>query len=59
MKLRYTLPALADLDAILDHIAAQSPQGALRVQQRLQGMIGMLPAHPKIGSRTLDPASAV
>jgi hypothetical protein len=31
VKLRYTLPALADLDAILDYIAGRSPQGAQRV----------------------------
>jgi toxin ParE1/3/4 len=55
VKLRYTLPALADLNAILDYIATESPQGALRVQQRLKIMIGMLPDHPKIGSRTHDP----
>jgi plasmid stabilization system protein ParE len=26
MRLRYTRPALADLDAVLDYIAARSPQ---------------------------------
>lgn len=26
MKLRYTLPALADLDSVLDYIAHHSPQ---------------------------------
>jgi toxin ParE1/3/4 len=36
VKLRYTLPALADLSAILDYIAANSPQGARRVQVRIQ-----------------------
>ena len=28
MKLRYTLPALADLNSVLDYIAAHSPRGA-------------------------------
>jgi plasmid stabilization system protein ParE len=28
MRLRYTLPALADLASILDYIADRSPQGA-------------------------------
>ncbi len=41
---RYTLPALADLEAILDYIVVRSPQGARRVQ------------HPFIGTRTNDPA---
>ena len=32
VKLRYTLPALADLNLVLDYIAAHSPHGARRVQ---------------------------
>ena len=56
MKLRYTLPALADLNSILDHIAAHSPQGAKRVQGRIQGIVSLLLAHPNIGIRTDDPA---
>jgi toxin ParE1/3/4 len=53
--LRYTLPALADLNSILDHIAADSPHGAKRVQRRIQGVIDLLLAHPNIGIRTDDP----
>jgi toxin ParE1/3/4 len=55
VKLRYTLPALADLNSILDYIAARSPQGAKRVQGRIQGIIGLLVSHPDIGIRTDDP----
>ena len=55
MKLRYTLPALADLDAILEYIAARSPPGARRVQTRLQTIIDLLLLHPHIGTRTDDP----
>ena len=55
MKLRYTLPALADLTSILDHIAAASPQEAQRVQRRIQHVIGLLLTHPNIGVRTDDP----
>jgi len=55
VKLRYTLPALADLRSILDHIAAQSPQDAKRVQGRIQSIIGLLQTHPDIGIRTDDP----
>ena len=55
MKLRYTLPALADLSAILDYIAAQSPQGARRVQARIQAVTDLLLLHPQIGRRTSDP----
>jgi toxin ParE1/3/4 len=55
VKLRYTLPALADLAAILDYIAEHSPQGARRVQARIQIIIELLLQHPHIGTRTNDP----
>ena len=56
MRLRYTAPALADLASILDHIAAESPQGAKRVQARIRSIIDLLTTHPRIGRRTDDPA---
>jgi toxin ParE1/3/4 len=52
VKLRYTLPALADLSAILDYIAAHSPQGAKHVQ----AIIDLLSLHPDIGTHTDKPA---
>ncbi|MBC9881447.1 type II toxin-antitoxin system RelE/ParE family toxin [Bradyrhizobium sp. INPA01-394B] len=55
MNLRYTLPALADLDSILTYISASSPKGAARVQKRIQDVIGLLLLHPEIGLRTDDP----
>jgi plasmid stabilization system protein ParE len=55
VKLRYTLPALADLSSILDYIAAVSPGGAKRVQKRIHDVIDLLSAHPDIGIRTNDP----
>lgn len=55
VRLRYTLPALADLSAILDYIAASSPQGARRVQVRIKAITDMLLLHPYIGRRTNDP----
>ncbi|KYG23785.1 stabilization protein [Bradyrhizobium sp. AT1] len=55
MKLRYTLPALADLDSILTYVAEASPRGAARVQQRIQHVIDLLLTHPEIGLRTDDP----
>lgn len=56
MRLRYTLPALADLSAILDYIAAHSPQGARRVQAGIQALTDLLLQHSHIGRRTADPA---
>jgi toxin ParE1/3/4 len=55
MKLRYTLPALADLESVLDYIVQHSPQGARRVQSRIQSIIDVLSQHPHIGTRTSDP----
>jgi plasmid stabilization system protein ParE len=46
----------AHLNAILDYIAAHSPQGARRVQARIQALTDLLLQHPNIGTRTSDPA---
>ena len=56
MKIRYTAPAFADLSLVLDYIAGHSPQGATRVQARIQSVIQLLTSHPHIGVRTEDPA---
>lgn len=56
LNLRYTRPALADLDSVLDYIVAHPLQGARRVQARIQAVIDLLPLHPGIGTRTDDPA---
>jgi toxin ParE1/3/4 len=56
MKLRFTQPALAELDALLDHIAARSPRGAGRVSARIQAVTEMLTVYPKIGLPTNDPS---
>ena len=56
MKIRYTGPALADLSSALDYIASHSPQGAKRVQARIQALIDLLAVHPYVGVRTDDPA---
>jgi len=38
MRLRYTLPALADLESILDYVADRSPQGAARIHSRIRAI---------------------
>ncbi|MBR0850176.1 type II toxin-antitoxin system RelE/ParE family toxin [Bradyrhizobium diazoefficiens] len=55
MNIRYTLPALADLDSILAYISATSPQGAARAQKRIQDVIGLLLAHHAIRHGARDP----
>jgi toxin ParE1/3/4 len=54
VRVRYTLPALADLASILDYVAVRSPQGARRVQARIKAVIELLLVHPYIGVRTED-----
>jgi len=55
VRLRYTLPALADLEGILDYLAPRSAQGAGRVHSRIKSFIDLLPAHPLLRARTDDP----
>jgi len=55
VKLRYTLPALADLDAILDFIGERSPAGANKVKRRIRIISETLLSHPYIGASTDDP----
>lgn len=55
MNLRYTRPALDDLETILDYIAAHSPQAATRVQSRIRAVTLLVAQHPRIGTRTDDP----
>lgn len=52
MKLRYTPAALAELVAVLDTIAEQSPTGARRVQARIKAMTELLLRHPHAGQST-------
>ena len=55
MKVRYTRPALVDLEEVLRYIAQESPQGARRVQARIRAVIRLLADHPYIGTATDDP----
>jgi plasmid stabilization system protein ParE len=55
MRLRYTRPALADLDSVLEYIAARSPQGAQRVHVRIAVVTNLLLTRPLIGVQTEDP----
>jgi toxin ParE1/3/4 len=56
VNLRFTTPALADLDEILDFIANRSPGGAIRVQARIKAVTELLLRHPRIGAQTQDPS---
>jgi toxin ParE1/3/4 len=55
MRLRYTLPALADLASILDYIGDRSPQGAARIQARIRTATDLLLNYPQAGTATDDP----
>ena len=56
MKLRYTRPALADLDAILGHIEVDSPRAAKRVHAKIKSTVDLLLSYPLVGAKTEDPA---
>jgi toxin ParE1/3/4 len=55
MRLRYTLPAVADLASILDYVADRSPQGAKRIQARIRAVTDLLLQYPLAGVATDDP----
>jgi plasmid stabilization system protein ParE len=55
MRLRYTLPALADLASILDYVADRSPQGAARIHTRIRSVTDLLLHYPPAGAATDDP----
>jgi plasmid stabilization system protein ParE len=55
MRLRYTRPALADLDSILDYVAAHSLQGAARIHARIAAIVHLLLSRPRLGVRTENP----
>ena len=42
MRLRYTFPALADLEGMLDHIANESPLEVGKVEKRIKVIAGLL-----------------
>lgn len=55
MRLRYTLPALTDLESILDYVVDRSPQGASRIRARIRAVTDLLLRYPQAGAVTDDP----
>jgi toxin ParE1/3/4 len=55
VRLRYTAPALADLDAVLTYIEERSPEGAERVKARVRLLLELLELHPLMGQATDEP----
>ena len=56
MRLRYTLPALADLESVLDYVAERSPRGAARIHSRIRAVTDLLLRYPRAGAVTDDPS---
>jgi len=56
VKVRFTIPALDDLEEIAGYLASRSPQGARKVLSRMRALAGLLPEHPRMGTRTDDPS---
>ena len=55
VKVRFTRPALADLDNVSDYLGPRSPLGLSRVLRRIRSLIETLPDHPYLGKQTVDP----
>ena len=52
MRLRLTRPAAGQLERVLTHIAAESPQGARNVRERIRAVMHLLLQHPYAGHAT-------
>lgn len=52
MRLRFTPEAARELDEVLTSITEHSPQGARRVQARIQKAVELLADHPRGGQIT-------
>lgn len=52
MKLRLQKRALRQIDKILSDLAAESPQGASRVEARFSEIVAFIRQHPQAGKRT-------
>jgi toxin ParE1/3/4 len=55
MKLRYERGALADLDEIFAYIAADNPEAAARLVERIERVAARIAAIPYIGDATRWP----
>ena len=55
MSVRYTLPALADLDQLIDYIAQRSPEGAQRVLRDIRAAERRIEQFPHLGRATTRP----
>ena len=49
----YSADALADLDRIIDLLLSTSPDAAAAALAQIEGAVGILAAHPRIGRRAL------
>jgi toxin ParE1/3/4 len=52
LRLRYTKRAAGQIDEALDYVAERSPQGAVRVRERLLAVVTLLQLHPHAGHAT-------
>jgi len=52
MRVRFTLPALADLENIIDFLGEKSPSAALGVSRRVGQITVLLAEQPNVGRRT-------
>jgi plasmid stabilization system protein ParE len=53
-EVRWSEPALGDLDAIADYIALENPGAASALVKRVFGHVAQLEHHPESGNRPLE-----
>jgi toxin ParE1/3/4 len=49
VKLRWTVPALRDLESIGDYLARENPQAARKIVTRIFDQVNLLATHPEAG----------
>ena len=58
MRIRYSLHAFADREAIYDYLAERNPTAALEIMSRIRGAAELLQDFPRIGHAGIDPGTA-
>jgi addiction module RelE/StbE family toxin len=55
VNVRFTRPALADLQTLIAYVDARSPRSARHIRQRIRSAVARLAEHPRLGRQTDDP----
>jgi plasmid stabilization system protein ParE len=56
MKVSFSLPALADVEEIIDYVGQRSPASARRIGARIDSLAELLTRQPEAGAVTDEPS---